>query len=90
MRSSPVPLKTCQVGGTMRVKFVEAQMSARSCGVEVGGGMCQLRCRPRHLTLVQNYESVFKSPRVAEQCDVNIHVLGKGSAISGRDVLRLL
>ncbi|GFS60527.1 hypothetical protein TNCV_3580311 [Trichonephila clavipes] len=35
----------------------------------------QLRCRPRHLTVVQTYESVTKSPRVAEQCDVNIYSL---------------
>ncbi|GFY28261.1 low-density lipoprotein receptor-related protein [Trichonephila clavipes] len=37
----------------------------------VGRGGCQLRCRPRHLTMVQN--DVAKSPRAAEQCDVNIH-----------------
>ncbi|GFX03469.1 hypothetical protein TNCV_4634801 [Trichonephila clavipes] len=31
-----------------------------------------MRCRPRHLTMSW---SVAKSPRVAEQCDVNIHSL---------------
>ncbi|GFU97809.1 hypothetical protein TNCV_2532811 [Trichonephila clavipes] len=31
---------------------------------------CHLRCCPRHLTRVQIYEA--KSPRVDEQCDVNI------------------
>ncbi|GFX80278.1 hypothetical protein TNCV_2642941 [Trichonephila clavipes] len=32
-------------------------------------------CRSRHLTMVQNGEVVAKSPRVAEQCAVNIHLL---------------
>ncbi|GFU12255.1 hypothetical protein TNCV_4600541 [Trichonephila clavipes] len=42
--------------GTMYVKSVEAQTSFRWCGVEVRRGECQLRCRPRHLTMVQNDE----------------------------------
>ncbi|GFS60081.1 uncharacterized protein TNCV_2833001 [Trichonephila clavipes] len=32
-----------------------AQTSSRWCGVVVKRGGCQLRCRPRHLTMVQNY-----------------------------------
>ncbi|GFS61367.1 hypothetical protein TNCV_3105531 [Trichonephila clavipes] len=38
-------------------------------------GRCQLRCRPRHLTVVQNDEVRRKSPRVPQQYDVNIHSL---------------
>ncbi|GFV95849.1 uncharacterized protein TNCV_1728991 [Trichonephila clavipes] len=29
-------------------------------------GRCQLRCRPRHLTMVQNDEDHHQNPRVAE------------------------
>ncbi|GFY19730.1 transposable element Tcb1 transposase [Trichonephila clavipes] len=32
-----------------------ADTSSRWCGVVVRRGRCQLRCRPRHLTKVQNY-----------------------------------
>ncbi|GFW30954.1 hypothetical protein TNCV_2940541 [Trichonephila clavipes] len=46
-------------------------MSSRWCGVEVRK-WCQLRRRPRHLTMVQNYVVRRQEPRVAEQCDVNI------------------
>ncbi|GFX23484.1 hypothetical protein TNCV_3769601 [Trichonephila clavipes] len=60
----------------MHLKSVEAQMSSRWYSVEVKRGGCQLRCRPRHLTMVQNYEvRRQKSPRVAEYCDVTIHTL---------------
>ncbi|GFT19610.1 hypothetical protein TNCV_2534851 [Trichonephila clavipes] len=38
-----------------------------------------LRCRPRHLTLVQTDVCVAKSPRVAEQCDVNIQSINQPS-----------
>ncbi|GFX89770.1 hypothetical protein TNCV_3712021 [Trichonephila clavipes] len=38
--------------GSMHVKSVDAQTSSRWCGVEVRRG----GCRPRHLTMVQNYE----------------------------------
>ncbi|GFV61903.1 hypothetical protein TNCV_4107071 [Trichonephila clavipes] len=30
-------------------------MSSRWCGLVVSRGWCQLRCRPCHLTMVQNY-----------------------------------
>ncbi|GFT30106.1 hypothetical protein TNCV_1470181 [Trichonephila clavipes] len=49
------------------------------CGVVVRRGGCQLRCRPRHLTMVQITWSVAKSPRVAEQCDVNIKSINQSS-----------
>ncbi|GFX43506.1 uncharacterized protein TNCV_4875261 [Trichonephila clavipes] len=32
-----------------------AETSSRWCGVVVRRGGCQLKCRPRHLTMVQNY-----------------------------------
>ncbi|GFT40608.1 uncharacterized protein TNCV_3007841 [Trichonephila clavipes] len=38
----------------MHAKSVESETSSRWCGVVVRRG-CQLRCRPRHLTMVQNY-----------------------------------
>ncbi|GFX17082.1 hypothetical protein TNCV_4266081 [Trichonephila clavipes] len=38
---------------------------------------CQLMCRPRHLTMVQNDEFVAKSSRVTEKGDINIHSLNK-------------
>ncbi|GFU05596.1 uncharacterized protein TNCV_3291971 [Trichonephila clavipes] len=48
--SSPVPLKTRRVGQLSR-----AETSSRRCGAVVRRGECQLRCRPRHLAMVQNY-----------------------------------
>ncbi|GFU89899.1 uncharacterized protein TNCV_1287801 [Trichonephila clavipes] len=70
--SSPVPLKTRRVGQRSTLNLSRAETSSRWCGGVVRKGGCQLRCRPRHLTMVQNYVVVAKSPRVAEQCDVNI------------------
>ncbi|GFX34045.1 DDE_3 domain-containing protein [Trichonephila clavipes] len=70
MGSSPVPLKTRRVGQRCTLNPSRAETSSRWCGVGVRRGGCQLRCRPRHLTMVQNYVvRVAKSPRVAEQCD---------------------
>ncbi|GFW20951.1 hypothetical protein TNCV_1714581 [Trichonephila clavipes] len=55
----------------MHVKSVESLSILLLC--------CDLDCKlgypPRHLTLVQITRPVAKSPRVAEQCDVNIHSL---------------
>ncbi|GFY04429.1 uncharacterized protein TNCV_4415171 [Trichonephila clavipes] len=44
--------------GAMHVKSVESSnvLPFVWCGVVVRRGACQLRCRPRHLTMVQNYE----------------------------------
>ncbi|GFX41205.1 uncharacterized protein TNCV_2219031 [Trichonephila clavipes] len=53
--SSPVPLKTRRVGQRCTLNLSRAEMSSRWCGVVVRRGGCQLRCRPRHLTMVQNY-----------------------------------
>ncbi|GFT17090.1 uncharacterized protein TNCV_4738221 [Trichonephila clavipes] len=73
MSSSPVPLKTRRGGQRCTLNLSRAQTSSRWCGVVVRERGCQLRCRPRHLTMVQNY--VVRRPRVTEQCDVNIHSL---------------
>ncbi|GFT86020.1 uncharacterized protein TNCV_3256551 [Trichonephila clavipes] len=54
MSSSPVPLKTRRVGQRCTLNLSRAQSSSRWYGVELGEGV-QLRCRPRHLTMVQNY-----------------------------------
>ncbi|GFX38119.1 gag_pre-integrs domain-containing protein [Trichonephila clavipes] len=53
--SSPVPLKTRRVGQRCTLNLSRAETSSRWCGVVVRRGGCQLRCRPRHLTVVQNY-----------------------------------
>ncbi|GFV13947.1 uncharacterized protein TNCV_524241 [Trichonephila clavipes] len=53
--SSPVPLKTRLVGQRCTLSLSRAETSSRWCGVVVRRGGCQLRCRPRHLTMVQNY-----------------------------------
>ncbi|GFS63832.1 uncharacterized protein TNCV_1128481 [Trichonephila clavipes] len=53
--SSPVPLKTRRVGQRCTLNLSRAETSSRWCGVVVRREGCQLRCRPRHLTMVQNY-----------------------------------
>ncbi|GFU16876.1 uncharacterized protein TNCV_1709291 [Trichonephila clavipes] len=53
--SSPVPLKTRRVGQRCTLNLSRAETSSRWSGVVVRRGGCQLRCRPRHLTMVQNY-----------------------------------
>ncbi|GFW10940.1 hypothetical protein TNCV_4459151 [Trichonephila clavipes] len=56
-----VPLKICYVEGLMQIKTVQA----RSPPVGVFGNEdkgCQLRYRPRHLTVVQNYEVRVQKP----------------------------
>ncbi|GFT19616.1 uncharacterized protein TNCV_2534911 [Trichonephila clavipes] len=55
MSSIPVPLKTRRVGKRCMLNLSRAETSSRWCGVVVRRGGCQLRCRPRHLTMVQNY-----------------------------------
>ncbi|GFU52591.1 uncharacterized protein TNCV_617071 [Trichonephila clavipes] len=80
--SIPVPLKTRRVGKRCTLNLSRAQTSSCWSGVVVKRG--QLKYRPRHLTMAQNYiytRSVSKSPRVAEQCDVNIHSLDHESSI---------
>ncbi|GFV71177.1 uncharacterized protein TNCV_410601 [Trichonephila clavipes] len=52
--SSQVPLKTRRVGQRCTLNLSRAETSSRWCGVVVRRGECQLRFRPRHLTMVQN------------------------------------
>ncbi|GFU63387.1 uncharacterized protein TNCV_44331 [Trichonephila clavipes] len=54
--SSPVPQKTRRVGQPCTLNLSRTEMSSRWCGVVVRRGWCQLKCRPRHLTMLQNYE----------------------------------
>ncbi|GFY02881.1 uncharacterized protein TNCV_3507611 [Trichonephila clavipes] len=53
--SSPVRLKTHRVGERYTLNLSRAQTSSRWFGVVVRRGGCQLRCHPRHLTMVHNY-----------------------------------
>ncbi|GBM73321.1 hypothetical protein AVEN_246383-1 [Araneus ventricosus] len=47
--------------GSVASKIIRSgQMLSRWCGVEVQSELCQLRCRPRYLTAVQNYEICLK------------------------------
>ncbi|GFX09735.1 uncharacterized protein TNCV_653341 [Trichonephila clavipes] len=50
MSSNPVPLKTRRVGQRSTVNLSRAETSSHG-----GKRWCQLRCRPRHLTMAQNY-----------------------------------
>ncbi|GFT82556.1 uncharacterized protein TNCV_1633581 [Trichonephila clavipes] len=54
---SPVPLvpDTRRVGQRCTLNLSRAETSSLWCGEVVRRGRCQLGCRPRHLTLVQNY-----------------------------------
>ncbi|GFU59706.1 uncharacterized protein TNCV_3186691 [Trichonephila clavipes] len=58
--SSPVLLKNRRVRERCTLNLSRAQMSSRWSGVVVKRG--QLKCRPRHLTMVQNYEVRFQKP----------------------------
>ncbi|GBM68649.1 hypothetical protein AVEN_262449-1 [Araneus ventricosus] len=53
-----------------------AKMSHRLRGAEAWRGVCQIRCRPRHLTAIQNYPSQ-NIPRVASKRDLNITKLNQ-------------
>ncbi|GFY28087.1 uncharacterized protein TNCV_4394211 [Trichonephila clavipes] len=52
--SSPLPVKTHLVGERCTLNLSRALTSSRWCGAAVRRGRCQLRCRPRHLTIVRN------------------------------------
>ncbi|GFT00090.1 uncharacterized protein TNCV_1672281 [Trichonephila clavipes] len=74
--TSSSPLKTRRVGKRCTLNLPRAQASSRWCGVVVRRGMCQLRCRPRHLSMVQNDVVRRQKPSCCwTQCDVNIHSL---------------
>ncbi|GFX29082.1 uncharacterized protein TNCV_2072331 [Trichonephila clavipes] len=74
MSSSPVPLKIRRVGQPCTLNLSRAETSSRWCVVVVRRGGCQLRCRPRHLTMVQNYVVRRQKPSCGQR-DVNIHSL---------------
>ncbi|GFW01151.1 uncharacterized protein TNCV_1763891 [Trichonephila clavipes] len=56
--TSPVPPKTRHVGQLRTLNLSRAETSSRWCGVAVRRGGYQLRFRPRHLAMVQNYVSL--------------------------------
>ncbi|GFV03101.1 transposable element Tcb2 transposase [Trichonephila clavipes] len=60
--SSPAPLKTRRVGQRCTLNLSRAETSSRWCGMVVRRGGCQLRCRPRHFTKVQNYMIRHQKP----------------------------
>ncbi|GFT73527.1 uncharacterized protein TNCV_4021351 [Trichonephila clavipes] len=62
MSSSPVPLKIRRVGQRCMLNLSRAETSTRWCGVVVRRGGCQLRCRPRHMTMAQNYVVRLQKP----------------------------
>ncbi|GFY15759.1 uncharacterized protein TNCV_1284041 [Trichonephila clavipes] len=72
MSSSPVPLKTHRERERCTLNLLRAQTSSCWNGVVVKRG--QLKYRPRQ-PWFKITRSISKSPRVAEQCDVNIHSL---------------
>ncbi|GFV93303.1 uncharacterized protein TNCV_3685261 [Trichonephila clavipes] len=53
--SSPVPQKFRRVGQRCTLNLSRVVTSSRWCDVVVRRGGSQLRCRPRHLTMAQNY-----------------------------------
>ncbi|GFW28462.1 hypothetical protein TNCV_4641271 [Trichonephila clavipes] len=55
MSLSPVPLKTYRVEGQCTLNLLRLKVLSWR-GVEIRRQGCHLRCHPRHLTLVQNYE----------------------------------
>ncbi|GFV52442.1 hypothetical protein TNCV_2771891 [Trichonephila clavipes] len=75
MNSSLVPLKARRVGQRCTLNLSRAETSSRWYGGVSRRAGFQLRCRPRHLTMIQITWSVAKSHRVAEQYDVNINSL---------------
>ncbi|GFY35919.1 uncharacterized protein TNCV_4842911 [Trichonephila clavipes] len=58
--SSPVPLKTHRVGERCTLILSRAQTS--SCWRDVVVERGQLKYRPRHLTMAQNYEVRLRMP----------------------------
>ncbi|GFX48478.1 uncharacterized protein TNCV_583781 [Trichonephila clavipes] len=58
--SSPVPLKIRRVGERGTLNLSRAQTSSCWSGVVVKRG--QLKYRPRHLPMVQNYEVRLQKP----------------------------
>ncbi|GFX47770.1 hypothetical protein TNCV_700241 [Trichonephila clavipes] len=75
--SSPVPTKNppCR-GQRCTLNLSRAEMSSRLSVVNSGRGGCQLRCRPRHLTIFRKLRGPSLNPSCMKQSDdVNIHCL---------------
>ncbi|GFX80985.1 hypothetical protein TNCV_1909781 [Trichonephila clavipes] len=75
--SSPLPLKIRRVWERCTLNLSTAQTSSYWSGVVVKRG--QLKYRPRQ-PWFKITRFVSKSPRVAEQCGVNIHALDHKSS----------
>ncbi|GFT58387.1 uncharacterized protein TNCV_2118881 [Trichonephila clavipes] len=60
--SSPASRKTHRVGQRCTLNLSRAETSSRWCGVVVRREGCQLRCHPRHLTMVKNYVDRRQKP----------------------------
>ncbi|GFV15647.1 uncharacterized protein TNCV_3059921 [Trichonephila clavipes] len=73
MSSSPVPLKTRRVGQRCTLNLPRAETSSQWCGVVVREGGASSSAVHVTRPWFKITWSVAKSPRVAEQCDVNIH-----------------
>ncbi|GFV15523.1 uncharacterized protein TNCV_4835491 [Trichonephila clavipes] len=71
--SSPVPLKTRRVGQQSTLNLSRAQTFFRWCGVVVRRESASLDVVLVTWPWSKITWSVAKSPRVAEQCNVNIH-----------------
>ncbi|GFS60885.1 RRM_3 domain-containing protein [Trichonephila clavipes] len=74
MSSSPVPLKTRHVGQRCTLNLPRAKRPP--VGVVVRRGGFQLRCRPRHSTMVQNYEvpDDFVAGCLLKVCGLDEHI----------------
>ncbi|GFT68261.1 hypothetical protein TNCV_658881 [Trichonephila clavipes] len=59
--SSPVPLNSHRVGERCTLNLSRAQTRPPG-GVVVRRGVCQIKCRPLHLTIAQNYEDCGLKP----------------------------
>ncbi|GFU02888.1 uncharacterized protein TNCV_3480901 [Trichonephila clavipes] len=57
-----VPLKTHRVGQRCTLNLSRAQSASRLYGVVARREECQLKCRPRHFTMVQNDEVRRQKP----------------------------
>ncbi|GFU59957.1 uncharacterized protein TNCV_667481 [Trichonephila clavipes] len=73
--SSPVPLKTRRVGQRCMLNLLRAETSSHWCGVVVRRGGVPAQVSSSSLDRGSKLRGPSPSPRVAEQCDVNIHSL---------------
>ncbi|GFX35643.1 mothers against decapentaplegic homolog 2 [Trichonephila clavipes] len=75
MSSNLVPQETRRVGERCTLNLSRAQTFSCWCGVGGRRGGCQLRCRPRHLTMVKHYEA--HAPKALE-------LLNSAKSLDGR------